>query len=110
MVRGEDRISQVPAEPSCVAMLLLLRLRKNRQELAFTLLPTRPRERERPGLLQLDFRSSIAWLDDSLSTLRGVRLPAPDARLASGCWLGSAGRVSHPLGSTERFQLCFSFT
>jgi len=56
------------------------------------------------------FRGSIAWLDDPLSPLRSAGLPAPDARLASGCSLSSAGRVSHPQGSIERFQLCFSFT
>src|SRR5581483_1970881 len=35
------------------------------------------------------------------------RLPAKDARLASGCRSGSAGRASLPQGSDERFQLCF---
>ena len=72
--------------------------------------PTRPRLRERPGLLRGFFRGSIAWLDDSLSTLRSMRLPAPHARLASGCWLSFAVRDLHPQGSTQRFQSCFSFT
>jgi len=51
-------------------MHMLLRPRKNRTELALALRPARPRLRERPWLLRLDFRGSIAWLGDSLSTLR----------------------------------------
>ena len=72
--------------------------------------PTRPRLRERPGLLRGFFRGSIAWLDGWLSTLRSVRLPAPHARLACGCWLSFAVRDLRPQGSTQRFQSCFSFT
>ncbi len=52
------------------------------------------------------FRRSIAWLSDSLSTLRRARLPQHHARLASSCWSGSTGRGSHPQGSDERFQSC----
>ena len=40
-----------------------------------TLPPTRPRFRERTGLLRLDFRGSIAWLGGSLSTLRRFGCP-----------------------------------
>ena len=69
IIRGNGRTSQVPAE-TLAAAPMLLRPRKNRMPLALTLHPTRPRLRERPWLLQLDFRGSIAWLDDSLSTLR----------------------------------------
>ena len=50
------------------------------------------------------FRRSIAWLSDSLSTLRRGRYLL-DARLASSCWSGSNGRGSHPQGSTGRFQI-----
>jgi hypothetical protein len=48
--------------------------------------PTRPRIRERPRLLQLDFRGSIAWLDDWLSTLRRGGFPPPtqDSLTAAG--------------------------
>ena len=52
------------------------------------------------------FRSSIAWLPDSLSTLRSVGYPWHRARLASSCWSGSSGRDFHPQGSAERFQSC----
>ncbi len=52
------------------------------------------------------FRSSIAWLPDSLSTLRSVGYPWHHARLASSCWSGSTARDSHPQGSDERFQSC----
>ena len=83
-IRGNGWISQVPAE-TLAAAPMLLRPRKNRAELALSLRPVRPRVRERPWLLQLDFRGSIAWLDDLLSTLRTGRLPRRHARLASGC-------------------------
>jgi hypothetical protein len=89
---------------------MFLRPRKNRTELAFTLRPTRLRVRERSQLLRIDFRGSITWLSDSLSTLRSSGLPRYHARLACGCRLNSAARASHPPGFIERFQLCFSIT
>ena len=88
---------------------MLLRPRRNRARLAFTSRRTRLRVRERPQLPRTLFRGSIAWLIGSLSTLRRNGLPRSHARLARGCWLNSAARDSHPLGFTERFQLCFSF-
>jgi len=74
IIRGEDRISQVPAEPS-VAMHTLLRPRKNPTELAVSSRLARPQVRQRPRLLQLHFRGSIAWLGDWLSTLRRFGCP-----------------------------------
>ena len=41
------------------------------------------------------FRRSIAWLSDSLSTLRSAGYLDHDARLASSCWSGPTGRASH---------------
>src|SRR5947209_5628399 len=97
VVRGNRRISQVPAE-TLAAMHMLLRPRKNRTKLALSLRPARPRQRERPWLLQLDFRGSIAWLDDSLSTLRAAGCPAFTQDSLPAAWLRSAGWGLHPLG------------
>jgi len=109
-VRGNGRTSQVPAE-TLAAARVLLRPRKNRAGLALSPRPARPRVRERPWLLRLDFRGSIAWLDDSLSTLRAGALPPGTQDSLPAAWLRSAGRGLHPLGfPEERFQLCVSFT
>jgi len=53
------------------------------------------------------FRRSIAWLSDSLSTLRRAGYPNHHARLASGRWSGATGRAFHPQDSNERFRICF---
>jgi hypothetical protein len=69
LIRGDDRISQVPAEPSCRCA----HAPTTPEEPDGTRLcvpPARHWIRERPALLHCDFRSSIAWPDDSLSTLR----------------------------------------
>ena len=47
---------------------------------------------------QSSFRGSIARLRDSLSTLRPMQLPAPDAKLASGRWPSATGRDWLPAG------------
>ena len=84
------------------AARVLLRPRKNRPELAVSLRPTRPRVRERPWLLRLDFRGSIAWLGDSLSTLRAGTLPPGTQDSLPAAWLRSAGWGLHPLGLTRK--------
>ena len=101
MIRGNGWTSQVPAE-TLAAAHMLLRPRKNRTQLALTLRPTRPRVRERPWLLQLDFRGSIAWLDDSLSTLRTGTFPPGTQDSLPAAWLRSAGRGLHPLGLLKK--------
>jgi hypothetical protein len=53
----------------------------------------RPPLEEQRRLLPWDFRSSIAWLFGSLSTLRRVSCPTTYARLASRCGLGFPGRA-----------------
>ena len=59
------------------------------------------------------FRSSIAWLSDSLrapcaaGSASQDGLPRHHARLASGRWSGATGQAFHPQGSDERFQICF---
>jgi len=68
-----------------VAPPMLLRPRPNQTELTMTRCLTWLRLEERPQLQQLDFRGSITWLGDSLSTLRSARSPVPHARLASDC-------------------------
>ena len=53
----------------------------------------RPPQGEQRRLLHWDFRSSIAWLLGSLSTLRRVSYLTTYARLASRCWSGFPGRA-----------------
>jgi hypothetical protein len=61
---------------------------------------------ERQRLPRRVFRRSIAWLSDSLFTLRSAGCP-PHAKLASGRWSGATGRAFHPQGSAEGFRICF---
>jgi hypothetical protein len=60
------------------------------------------------------FRRSIAWLSNSLSTLRSqYGSPTPHLRLASSRWEDTTGRAFHPQDSFEKFQsasyISFSF-
>src|SRR5712692_9578299 len=66
----------------------------------------RPPQEEQRRLLHWDFRSSIAWLLGSLSTLRRVGPPTTYARLASRCWSGSpwAGLITRKV-SLKGFEL-----
>ena len=70
-----------------------LRPRQDRGHLTRRDAPARPPWRERRGLPHCGFRGSIPRLWCSLSTLSPRRSPARDARLASGCWSGAAGRA-----------------
>ena len=62
---------------------------------------------EKQRLPRKVFRRSIAWLSDSLSTLRSAGYPAPtqDSLPAAGQALPDG--LFHPQGSDERFQSCF---
>ena len=106
-VRGDGRISQVPAKPPCRhahAPSTPEELNRTRLRVPFGTAA----DQGTTAASSTDFRGSIAWLSGSLSTLRSSGLPRSHARLACGCWLNSAARESHPPGFTERFQLCFS--
>jgi hypothetical protein len=102
---GNNRISQVPGEP----LLRLRRALRPRQDHGHQ---TRLRWRDsapvaetsRAPALQLSRLNTPALALAVYASPR--RLPAVDARLASGCWSGSAGRASHPQGSEKRFQKC----
>ena len=61
-------------------------------------------KRERRLQHAILFRGSIAWLLDSLSTLRSAGYPKHHARLASGCRLHSAGWAEPTQGSDEKFH------
>ena len=102
--RGEDRTSQVPARPQspvCTCSSTPAEPIATHHNIT----PAWPPLRERRGLPQRDFRSSIAWLPGSLSTLRRVGYPKHHARLAFGRWLNATAWDSHPQGLNERFQL-----
>ncbi len=74
--RGNDRISQVPGEPQ-------VSVRHVQSTLAGLLAPdhygtaARPLVSEQQRLPRKVFRRSIAWLSDSLSTLRSAGYPRP---------------------------------
>ena len=104
--RGNDRISQVPGKPQMSVCAC------SKPMPAGPLTPDHygaaawPLVLEWQRLLRKVFRRSIAWLSDSLHTLR-VRVAPPHAMLASGRWSGATGRAFHPQGSDERFQSCY---
>ncbi len=111
--RGNDRISQVPGEPqlsvcTCSNPTPAGRLSPDHYGAAAW-----PLVFQKQRLPRKVFRSSIAWLSDSLRAPSGAwsasqhGLPRHHAKLASGRWSGSAGRAFHPQGSYERFQSCF---
>ena len=103
--RGDSRISQVPGEPQCSVCHVPNRRRQDCSHQTTTVRQRGPWSSKGRGSRNWVFRRSIAWLSDSLSTLRRGRYLL-DARLASSCWSGSTGRGSHPQGSDERFQIC----
>src|SRR5207245_10107787 len=106
--RGDDGISQVPAEPPCRYAHAPV-TPEEPDGTRRCVPPARPRIRERPRLLRLDFRSSMTWLGDSLSTLRrGGRPTRRKTRLRLLAKLCRAGFT--PAGFYREFQLCFSFT
>ena len=104
--RGSNRISQVPGEPQSSVCTC------SKPTPAGLLAPDHLVQQRGPwsskgkGSHDWVFRRSIAWLSDSLSTLRSAGLLQPHARLASSCWSGFTGRGSRPQGSDERFQRC----
>ena len=103
--RGSNRISQVPGESQLSVCHVPNRLRQDCSHQTFKVQQHGPWLNKCKGSHDWVFRSSIAWLSDSLSTLRRGRYLL-DARLASSCWSGSTARDSHPQDSYERFQSC----
>ena len=83
-----------------------LRPRQDHRRLTGRDAMARPPWRKRRGLLHCSFRGSIPRLWCSLSTLRPGGRPPRDARLASGCWSGSAGRA-RSAGFQREVPECF---
>ena len=75
--RGDDRISQVPGEPQC-PFAHVLRPRQDCLHQTITVQQRGPRYGKEQRLPRSEyFRRSIAWLSDSLSTLRSAGYPDP---------------------------------
>ena len=105
LLDGNDRNSQVPGEPQ-------MRLRHVPATPVGSRAPDRLRRatqapatgRTRAPALGLSRFNHMALPLAVYASPR--RLPAKDARLASGCWSGSTGRASNPQGPDERFREC----
>jgi hypothetical protein len=107
MVRGNDRISQVPGEPqlsvcTCSKPTPAGLLAPDQYSAAAWPLVIERQRLPRLGLSTLNSMASGLAVYASPGSL-----PHHDARLASSCWSGSTERAFHPQGSDERFQGCF---
>ena len=72
--RGNDRISQVPGEPQLSVCTCSIRRRQDCLHQTITVQQRGPwYDEQKQRLPRKVFRRSIAWLSDSLSTLRRVR-------------------------------------
>ncbi len=81
--RGDGRISQVPAQTLLPPCSCSFEDRTNRPELALTLRPTRPREREQPWLSRCTFEPQSHGLTTRCQRFKAPHMPRHDARFAS---------------------------
>ena len=103
--RGNDRISQVLGEPQLSVCTCSLPTPAGPHAPDHYSAAAWPLVIEWQRLLRKVFRRSIAWLSDSLSTLRSAGRPAP--RKTRFRPLVKRYRTGfHPQGSDERFQTC----